>query len=391
MNLKIKKVDLICLYFFLHPLAYTNDGDEFRNIKLVIFSLVSIILFWREIPLIKLRNEKLFYSLFFFLLIAQQFFIGNGNFIFGIKFCIAFLLFTFPFWLFEKFSNKVKNFDLIIEKGIDILFFICLINYLLSFFIGFGELYPSGGLLGRRAFGLLGDSYIPMLSFLQIYYFIKNKKIFFYFSIIFLLITGGKIGILLTSFIFLLDGLIKRKLNKNIFLLFVILIPFLIYLLFYFGVNLNLDYSYNNRLISYLFAFDYFKESPLFGIGINGGLSRLISESNEFIYIFNIDNTYNIYQVHNTILRVLSETGIAGIIALIGIYFNLFNNSIKVLTKVRKLDVRNYALYYSSAIWLISFLIIYQGTAWLLPGHPIFGFLLFSSSLNNIYLNKKEI
>ena len=91
----------------------------------------------------------------------------------------------YPFWLFEKFSYKVKNFDLIIEKGIDFIFFICLINYLLSFFGGFGEYYQSGGLLGRRAFGILGDSYIPIISFLNLYYFIKNKKIFYYFSFIF--------------------------------------------------------------------------------------------------------------------------------------------------------------------------------------------------------------
>ena len=80
-------------------------------------------------------------------------------------------------------------------------------------------------------------------------------------------------------------------------MLFLLFIAFSIYILFSSNLNLNFDYSYNNRFFSFLFAFEYFKESPLFGIGINGGLSRLTTESNEFTYIFDINNTYKIHQV----------------------------------------------------------------------------------------------
>ena len=386
MNLKIKKPDLICLLFFLHQIIYLDDGDIYRNYKLLFVSLLSIFIFRKEINFLNYKREKLFYVLFFFILFIQQFFITDGNYVFGAKFSITFLLFSLPYWLFETFYLKSEKFEKIIGRGIDILFFICLINYLFSFLFGFGETYSSGGFIGKRAFGVLGDSFIPILSFLQIYYFSNNKKLSYYLSILFSIITSGKIGILLSIFIFILDTLIKGKVKKNIAI--IIVLGLFTLPIIYFNPNLNIDYSFNNRYISYLFALDYFKESPLFGIGINGGLQRLFGESLEFTYIYDVISTYNIYQVHNTLLRVLSETGIVGFICILGIYFHIINTSLKVLRITRNNKDNESNLYYSSAIWLLSFLIIYQGTAWLLPGHPIFSFLLLSSSFNNIYLNK---
>ena len=381
--------NLLYLLFFLHPLIYIFDGDVYRNYEVLAIFIFSLISF-KSLKSINFLQEKRFLLFFYIFILFQQFFIENRDFEFGIKFFITFLIATIPFWLFENITCNTKTLSKIIEYGINIIFYISLLNYFLSFLFNFGEVYDGGLFMNKRAFGILGDSFTPILNFLQIYYLSNKNYLKFISSILLLLITGGKAGIFMSITIIIADFFIKKKYHfKYNFLVLLILIVLAFFIAQFININnliLASQNAYNNRIISFELGINYFLDSPLLGIGINSGLLRAFDDSIALTNFYGIENISSVWQVQNTFIRLLSETGIFGILLIICIFSIWIKKIIYCINKSKNNDEKFYQLIYSTSIWLISFFITYQGIAWFVPGHPIFAWVLMFLTLNNIFI-----
>ena len=383
--------NFLYIIFFLHPLIYIFDGDIYRAYEVVFVFIISLISL-KSLNLINFKYEKRLLLIFYIFILIQQFFIPNRDFEFGIKFFITFISATFPFWLFENIKLTNKDLSELINLGINVIFYISLINYISSFLFDFGEIYTGGILFNKRAFGILGDSFTPILSLLQIYFISKKQFIKFLLSLFLLLITGGKAGILLSLFIIFADLLIKKKyLLKNY--LFIFLFAFVYFLAGFLLQNFNLnelissiEYSLNNRTLSFEIGLNYFLDSPLIGIGINKGLDRALLDSDALANFYGIENYAAVYQVQNNFLRLLSETGIIGISIIFFVFYIWFKKIIFCIKKTKDEEKDGYVLVYSISLWLLGFFITYQGIAWFVPGHPLFAWVLMFTTINNIFM-----
>ena len=386
--------NLFYLLFFLHPLIYSFDGDPYRNYWVLGVFIISLFAL-KSLNSINFREEKKFLILYYIFILFQQYFIDNRDFQFGITFFITFVIASVPFWLFENIKLNTRDLSKIIDQGINIIFFICIVNYFSSFIFNFGEVYKGGLFFNKRCFGILGDSFTPILTFLQIYFISKKQFIKSNLSLLFLLITGGKAGILMSFLIIISDAFIKRKsiLRKNIFLFSLFFLITLIILILN-NINFNefilgIENSYNNRVLSFDIGINYFKDAPLIGIGINKGLERAFTDSEALADFYGIDNFASVWQVQNNFLRILSETGIFGITLVVLVHIFWLKKVIFCLNET-KYDIREEdALVYSTSLWVLAYIISYQGIAWFLPGHPNFAWILMFTTLNNHFIRNK--
>lgn len=388
--------NLIVLLFFLHPLIYIVDGDIYRNYEVLGVFIVFIFAF-KNLNSINFKSEKRYLLFFYIYIFIQQFFIENRDFPFGMRFFIMFVVASVPFWLFENYKFNTEDFSKIIDLSINIIFYFCFINYISSYLFNFGEVYTSGGiLLDKRAFGILGDSFTPILNFLQIYFISKKQYKKFLFSFFFLIITGGKAGIFMSLFILITDFFIKKKSYfKRKFFIISLFISLIIALFIgpRFQINefiSNVEYSYNNRILSFELGLNYFKDSPLIGIGINKGLERADFDSEALADFYGIDNYARVWQVQNSFLRLLSETGIIGISLILIVNIIWFKKLFFCLreTKYERTNLDN--LTYSTSLWIFAFIVTYQGIAWFVPGHPLFAWTLMFTTINNIFIKKNS-
>ena len=394
-NISIRK-NLIGLLFFLHPLIYIVDGDIYRNYEVLGVFILSIIAF-KNLNSINFKSEKRYLLLFYIYIFIQQFFIENRDFAFGMRFFITFVSASLPFWLFENYKFNIQDFSKIIDLAINIIFYVCFINYIFSYLFNFGEVYESGGiLLDKRAFGILGDSFTPILNFLQIYFISKKQYQKFLFSFFFLIITGGKAGIFMSLFILIIDFFIKKKsyFKRKSFIIS-LLISLIIALFISQSYQINefisgIEYSYNNRILSFELGLNYFQDSPLIGIGINKGLERAAFDSEALANFYGIESYANVWQVQNNFLRLLSETGIIGISLILIINIIWFKKLFFCLreAKYERTELDN--LTYSTSLWIFAFVVTYQGVAWFVPGHPLFAWMLMFTTINNIFIKKNS-
>lgn len=119
--------------------------------------------------------------------------------------------------------------------------------------------------------------------------------------------------------------LFKRKLYKiylftiTLFIIIVLLIPKPQGE----GVNLTRMFSIQSRIENYKEALNYFKKSPLLGVGYN-----------RIRYIRNVDSeTHSGASFHSSFLIILVTAGILGLISFIGVLFNLtsYNSFSKII------------------------------------------------------------
>lgn len=375
------------LLFFLTPLVYSMDGDPFRAYEVVLIGILFSILFLRA----RMKKIGLFeivaLSAYSFFLILQQFFIPSGNLFFGIKFMIATIMAFFPFWVLR--SSHWHRTDILtpVARAIDVLCIISVLNFFSSFAFGIGE-RSIGGFLGYRAFGFMGDSFTPVLIFLFLYYFLEKRWVFFTLSLACLLMTGGKTGIIMAGgtvavyFLFVSNSAITR---------FLFLVATLILFVLPVGIEdsiqnvRNFQFSLNNRLLSFQVGWEYFRENPVFGIGINQGLGSVGNDVQTLARSLGLVEYFPVNQIHNAFLRALAETGVIGFgfLALLAVYW--VREGISAVLCARELpQCRERNFLAAAGIWTICFVLGYQTTGWFLHGHPQLAWLLMLSTYASI-------
>jgi O-antigen ligase len=282
-----------------------------------------------------------------------------------------------------------------IHRSLELLFKVCVVSLSVSAIFGLGEVYTQGGELQQRAFSWLGDSFSPVMIFFLYYYTFRKKKIEFLLSLAcIVVIMQAKMAIIMAVlgyffYLFLFSQPVKRLFLTAALAIILLTLP----MLFEIAVNNihNFEYSLNNRLFSFNASLHFFWSSPLFGVGINQTFKLL---TNDFdvtsleLYVSDI-KYYEILQIHNSFLRILSELGVFGFLFFAAFCIVIVRRSYFILISVQLLPLDNTrALLMACSLWLISFVLFYQTTGWFEPGHPQLAWLIcFLTLMNFAYLS----
>jgi O-antigen ligase len=381
------------MYFFLSPLIYSVDGDPYRTYEVLLVAVLFPLLFIRGTIHKTYLLDIISVFLFSGFLIIQQFLVSTGDVVFGINFFIIFIAAFTPFWMLRSVHWHYPGLERGLKNGINLLFWIAFLSISLSFFTGMGERY-SGGIVGYRAFGFLGDAFSAVMAFLLLFYIINGSRYYAFMSGITILMMGAKTSILMVIFCIALYSLfIKKSLSHKVLgLAGVACLVSLPYFLDWLLDNLqNLEFSMMNRLISYQLGIDYFLESPIFGIGINQGLGRAADEAKLIAEALDIVKYFPVFQVQNPYLRVLSETGLIGFSLFLILVCFLVTRAIKSIRFAILLPKSiERSIILAGALWVIGFVCVYQTTGWFVPGHPQLTWLLMFSTLSIILVERKQ-
>ena len=378
--------------FFLAPLIYSIDGDPYRTYEVLAAAGLFLAIFMKR-NFHKTHTLDII-SIFLFsgFLIIQQFFIRAGDLIFGINFFVTFIAAFLPFWLLRSVHWHYPSLESGLLNGINLLFWIAFLMISLSYFTGIGERY-SGGIAGYRAFGFLGDSFSAVMVFFFLFYMINGSKNRTFISGIVILMMGAKAAIVMVIFCMALyfTFIKKSAIHKFFGVAQVICLASIPFGFDWLMSNLqNLEFSMMNRLLSYGIGIQYFLESPIFGIGINGGLLRTSDEAAVLAESLGIANYFPVYQVQNPYLRILSETGLIGFFLLMTFVYFLVRQSIRSIKSAMIFpDSTERSIIFAASLWTIGFVSVYQTTGWFLAGHPQLTWLLMFSSISIILVERK--
>ena len=383
--------------FFLSPLAYSQDGDSQRAYWVVLIALVFTWLFLRQRIKSIEKFEPYVVLIYSTMLIIQQMIIAKGDIFFGLKFFVATVAAFFPFWVLRSTHWYVLDVVTPLRRSIDILFLIVVLQIFSSFFFGVGERY-EGGLVGFRAFGFLGDSFTSVITFLVLYFWLDRKWIYTTLALACLLMTGGKMGILMMAAMFAIHfSLFSRSAVKPLFIIAGMFVLMKTLVNPYWPLDIlsnikNFEFALNNRLFSFQVGWTYFQENPIIGIGINEGLYRVREDTDVLADSLGIDNYFAVGQVHNAYLRTLSETGLIGACLLLMLVFYWVKGAVRALRVSRGLPLcPERAFLAASGIWVICFTLGYQTTGWFENGHPQLAWLLMFSTFNSIILERTSV
>ena len=187
---------------------------------------------------------------------------------------------------------------------------------------------------------------------------------------------GGQLALLISSFILIIYAILK---NKNYKLLFLFVIPIIIFIIAYnFSTifhdrmdlallnikclinNFNFCTSWGERVGAWIISFEIFKSSPLFGLGFKEPLVFLhnLVNTQKFSYLKCIDNTYSHTHLHNELLMQLTQTGLIGLI----LYLNLWYQLAKI--KIKNIFFRYIKIAFISMFMILSFVEPVFTTSW---------------------------
>jgi len=374
---------LLLLLLIFSPLIYSIDGDPYREYELIGVALTFLII---AIP--KITGQKFLFKsgLNFMLAIVlligvQPFFLEAVRLNDSLKFIIVLLASFLPMLYFSKPNPHRAEVNIFfIVNSLKALFAISVISLFISYFFGLGEVYIEGS---KRAFAWMGDSFSPVIIFFLYYYYFKKSALGIFLSIACILfIMQAKMAIIMAVFGLLfftyLFGNRSKKLLVGIFIAFGILtLPFLLDLA---SKNIhNFDYSFNNRLLSFASAWDFFISSPWLGVGANKTLALLI-DGFDVSGLSNFDSGkpfYEFVQIHNSFLRVLAELGLLGCLFFLAFCLKILQQSLNVLKLAQNMphnEMRTIMM--ACSLWIISFVLTYQTTGWFEPGHPQLSWLI---------------
>jgi len=385
------------LLLVLSPLLYSFDHDELREEKVLAVAAATMLFFVllvRKRLLITNPREIVLVGLFSSLVIAQQFFIENGSFTFGIKYALVLLATFAPYWVALTLEARTRNLDRTVVIAIGVLFVTTVATIAMSYAFGLGEAHiQAGGLI--RSFGWLGDSFTPVIVFFVLYYFFQKRYLFAGIALAALLMTGGKAAIIMliaspAVFMFSAASLRTRIALAGFYL--VLLITLVIFADPIFDEVTDLlqaDYSYNTRLLSIYSGLDYFFSAPWTGTGINQSMRFVDVDSVMLAYWLGIESYFEVYQIHNAIIRTAAETGVPGLVLLLLLFYVLLDASFRALRAGQKIaDPRERAIILAASLWVISFILFYQTTGWFEAGHPQLSWLLLFSTLSDVFYRR---
>lgn len=338
---KIINILVLIMYFPLEKIFYYPSHYLF-------IPILSIFFLFR----VKINKKEIFrYEIYFFIFFILSTFRSlfskytKESITLIIGFIISILYYLYFFYFLEK--RKVDCIDRIIRNS-TIIFLI--LNYLISI-TSYGKIIDRGLI---RTTGVFTDPNLYCLAIIiPIGYFISNKRnflenIIFYSSIILLLKTfsrGGMIGLFFLLFLVFFQKNKKKSIYLRSLLLFIL---FLILIYFFKDeilkyVDLGKFYSRisdfnifnvenkskigSGRLGLWLSGIELLKKNLFFGVGMNNVPELLFEMKGDYHYL------------HNTFLEILVENGIIGSIFYFCFLFSFilqknYNNNAKKIKNI---------------------------------------------------------
>jgi O-antigen ligase len=386
-------IKVFFLLLFFSPLLYAFDNDDLREEKILAVAAAATLFLciyavWRRLFISNIK-EIIVIFLFASLVIVQQFFIDNGTAAFGIKYAVVLLATFIPYWVADtlRLGPEIKK---TATFAIGLLFLVTVITISVSYVFGLGEVYVEGNAV--RAFGWLGDSFTPVIVFLAIYYYFQSKYLFAAVAFGMLLMTGGKAAMfmLIATPGVLIFSKASTKVKATV------AVGCLISLLVLFRAaapiveklieSPALQYSFNTRLLSVYNGLNYFVGAPATGVGINQSMKFVDVDSASLANDLKVDSYYEVYQIHNAVIRTAAETGVVGLALLLMFFYLLLSSAYRRLRGAEYLtDPSGRAIVQASSLWVISFVLFYQTTGWFEAGHPQLSWLLLFSTLSSVF------
>lgn len=369
---------IMTMHLFLKSKIYLNKLHVlwiFSTIGLLISSLFSVD-----------KKISLIYTIFYIIAILIFIYLSNYNLNNNCNIYIPFIYIS----LLYTICTFLPEYNIeVYEKLLNILFNSNSIEFSLNSITYFKRYTGIGRFFGFNAFVIsIGIGVILVLYFEKIFKFSKSLIMVIIIVQLYAITKTGSRFALISSLISILIILLMNREIKNIkkinyILLFlaVIVLSYAI-ITYYFNYNLVAIERFqrndglgtiNNRLILYKYAFNLFKEHPIYGVGINTFLSLTYIEPSM------IENTY----VHNVFLQLLCETGIFGTLFILPPYFATLIYTIKVIKKSEK-NRLNYMSLYVQVIFLLYFI----------TGNPIYDYnilLIYFVFISFLFMKNEEI
>ncbi|MGF2082642.1 O-antigen ligase family protein [Enterococcus casseliflavus] len=240
----------------------------------------------------------------------------------------------------------------------------------------------NGKIVGLSDTYSLNATYISLafgLSITNVLYYGENsfknyKFIYFIFSFIALIVVGKRAHVILSLitiiFIWLIEN--RKKIKKRFFnlaLLFILLVPIIVFLLPYVSNSLVfIDRFFDQQDLStlggrtelYAEAFRIFKDHVFIGVGWAG-----YPEIVQYTVGANYINGFSRMQAHNIYLQLLAEVGIIGFI----FFAYLFYSGIRAgISEMRVLNERSkYKFFVVYSLYIQIFFVLYG-----LSGNPLY-------------------
>jgi O-antigen ligase len=387
---------ILIFVFATIPLLYVNDGGHHRAWEVLAVGVISSIIsvFLTEIK-IGLTLEWAPLILYCFVLIAQQLFIPQGSVVFGAQYAIVMVAAFLP----PSIVRMVKWHEAALTVGwaraIQLLAAVMIVNVFGSHYLGFGEVHESmRGMRGMRSFGFLGDSSAPLSVFLIIYFILEKKWIWAAAMIMTLFFMGSAASLAMLSIIFV----ILMNLRNSRPVRFAILVACLLagaFLQPYISENLlegALEYSWNNRMLSYQVGWDVFRHNPVWGIGINQTMLDIQLQGRELARSIGVTNYYDLEQVANSFIRSLAETGILGCTAFLWICYILIRRAFSDMDRfIYSPNSQARSLVIAGGVWVVAFIVGYQTVGWFEHGHPQLSLLLMISAMTTAVAARSSV
>ena len=381
---------LLPFLFFLIPLSYSIDNDPYRTWEVLFWGGFTMLLSFSSSARFRTEPKLIVIFAYAAVLIFQQFLIPDGRPWFGAQYALVFAAAMLPSIVLRWLSWSMDDFNRYWHAAIRGLSLVILVNVGGGFLLGWGELY-LGGQSGGRYFGYLGDAISPVIVFPLIYFFLERRYGWMALMLGALMLTGGKTAmLLLVAAPFLMVVVRMRPLMQFLaicaVLAFVLISESLLNeLVLAVWNDPHTSYSINTRQLSNEAGWDYFKSSPIWGIGINQSIIYVTPDADALARYNVITAYWPVYQIHNAFIRALAETGVIGLGVLVGLCVLLIRRSLSALRIASdSAPSRCRSIVISGGIWTVLFISVYQSTGWFEHGHPQFAWLLVIEPLTGV-------
>ncbi len=368
------------------PLLYANDGDPYRayEVALIGMLLLLIAVTCNDSFTFRRAPGNTWIALIVLYVAVQPLF-GAGDAVFNVKYALALLMAFAPLFALQALGPYGPQGRRYCDRVLRMIFWLMATSIVVSYATGAGEVFEGASLLQRRAFGWLGDSIGPAFVFFAFYFMFARRRIGLAAALLCLLLMQAKMSILMLLLGLLVLFLLRQRRNKLVVgsgLAFALLVAYSSPLWFGWlakvAIN-NLDYSINNRLLSFAAGLLYFQRSPVFGVGVDQTTALLFNEFDLRSLASFSEGTvyYEVLQIQNTFIRTAAELGIVGLILLVGLCVAILREAFRVLMLETALPYRAIApLAAASALWLVTFIVFHQTTGWFQTGHPQLAWLV---------------
>lgn len=370
----------------ISPLFYINDGDPYRAYEIVVVGTLLLLIAAIGTDSIAFRRAPgNVWIVLIVLYIAVQPLLGAGEVTYNLKYGLSMLMAFAPLLALQVLGPYGPQGRRHAVRILWLVFGFIVLNIVVSYATGVGEVYEGANLLQRRAFGWLGDSIGPAVVFFAFYFMFARSRIGLGMALLCLLLMQAKMSILMLLLGLLVLFLLRHRRNKLMLIsgvTFALLIAYSAPL--WFGqlaavaIN-NLDYTVNNRLFAYAAGALYFFDSPIIGVGANRTYSLLLNDFDlRSLAMFSADSAfYEFVQIPNAFIRTAAELGTVGLILFIGLCVAILRQALRVLLLETALPYRAVApLAAAAALWLVTFILFHQTTGWFEAGHPQLAWLV---------------